>query len=400
MTSMRPEFWIRGFAVVDVESSSIFPAADAIRVAEGVVVEIGTVPDTFDGHVVEAPGLHLVPGLVSCHAHLSVVYPFSAIDSSESPAVTVLRAAHRAEEALLAGVTTIRCVHEQHAVDMTLRDAAERGWIRSPRIIGAGRAISVTGGHGAGFGSLEVDGAAAFVSAVNMELDGGADLVKIFLSGGIAAPGEDLDDPQMSNEELGAAVGAARARGASVVAHAAASAPIQQGIAAGVRSFEHGYRLDRDTVELMAETGSYLGATLCVTRLPEWMAQSGFTPWQIEHSQASGEEHLASIRLAVSAGVKMVNSTDYPPGSPVSGTFVAAKELEFLVDAGLTPAEALYASTLQGAELLGVADITGSLQIGKAADIVAVDGNPLEDATAMGRIRLVLQGDVVVRDAT
>ena len=394
---MSGRWWLRADAVVDVVAGRPVPGADAVEIRDGRIARIGAVPAHPDGPVRELPGHVLTPGLVSCHAHLSVVYPFTAIDPAEPSALTALRAAARAEQALNAGVTTLRCVHEQHGVDLVLRRAAAAGWVRAPRIVGAGRALSVTGGHGAGFGSLEVDGPEAFLAAARHELRAGADHLKVFLTGGIAAPGENLDEPQMTDDELTAVLAAAAAHNAPVVAHAASAGPIRRGLAAGIRSFEHGYRIDPDTARLMAEAGAVLGPTLCVTRLPEWMRANGFTEWQVERALAAGPAHLESVRTAVAAGVRVVNSTDYPPGAPVGDSTVVATELGFLVEAGLTPAEALRASTVGGAELLRVVDKCGSLDPGKAADVLAVDGDPLEDPAAMGRVAAVVQAGVPVR---
>ena len=119
----------------------------------------------------------MLPGLVSCHTHLSIVFPMSATDESESPAATVLRAAKRARQALAAGITTLRCVHEQNRADLWLRDAKERGWAESPRLVGAGRAITTPNGHGAGAACVTAEGEEGFYLAANEELVAGADRV-------------------------------------------------------------------------------------------------------------------------------------------------------------------------------------------------------------------------------
>lgn len=156
--------------------------------ADGTVAQVtATAPAGLpDAEVVDVAGRWLLPGLISCHTHLSVVFPFSATDEAENPAVTAYRSATRASEALRAGITTIRCVHEQNRADLLLRTAVRRGWFTAPRIIGAGRAISTRGGHGQGSACAYAAGEQEFYQAALAELAAGADHVKIFINGGLA----------------------------------------------------------------------------------------------------------------------------------------------------------------------------------------------------------------------
>jgi imidazolonepropionase-like amidohydrolase len=151
--------------------------------------------------------------LISVHTHLSVVYPFSATDPDESAGETALRSLSRAQDALHAGVTTIRCVHEQNRADFLVRAAAQEGWIQAPRILGAGRAVSTTGGHGHGMACSYADGYDGFLRAAREELAAGADHVKIFITGGIARQGETFDGAEMTVDEMRAVVRAADTRG-------------------------------------------------------------------------------------------------------------------------------------------------------------------------------------------
>ena len=213
-------------------------------------------------------GRYLVPGLISVHTHLSVVYPFSATDENENPGLTVLRAYGRAQDALRAGITTIRCVQELKRADLLLAEAARAGWADVPRIVGAGRAIGIPGGHGDGHGSVIADGPEAFREAALAELDAGCSHIKVFITGGIANLGETFDHPEMSKAEMAATVGAASERNTYVVTHAASSLAINWALDAGIRSFEHAYDLDEETAGRMAAKGVFLAPTLCVTRSP------------------------------------------------------------------------------------------------------------------------------------
>ena len=343
-------------------------------------------------------GRYLVPGLISVHTHLSMVYPFSDIDESENPGLTVLRAYRRAQDALRAGVTTLRCVHEINRADLLLAEAAAAGWADVPRIVGAGRAISTPGGHGDGIGSALADGPEAFGEAALAELDAGCSHIKVFITGGIANLGETFDEPEMSREEMQATVTAAAERETYVVAHAGSSLAINWALDAGVRSFEHAYDLDAETAGRMASEGVFLTPTLCCTRSQEWMRWKGFEEFQIETSLQVAPMHLASIRRAVAAGVTLVNGTDYPPGDPIDGTSVTVHEMGLMEGAGLHPRLALAGATSNAARLLGLESQIGTVEQGKTADLVAVDENPLADVSAMRNISLVMQSGRVVRD--
>jgi imidazolonepropionase-like amidohydrolase len=387
--------WLTNCKVVDVESGGLMGDA-AIEVESGIIRRIGAPPRQAE-NVIDLGGSYVVPGLVTCHAHLGQVYPFEATDTTESPARTALRALKRARDSLLAGVTTLRCVSEMHAVDIYLRDAAVAGWVEIPRLLAGGRSLTISGGHGSHFGSSVVaDGEDAFLAAARQEIAIGADHLKIFITGGIAESVENLDEPEMTPAEIRAVVTAARQAKKYVVAHAAASKPIMEALSAGVRSFEHAYSLDKATAQALAAADVFLGPTLSVTRLPDFMRETGFTEWQIAHALSVGPRHLESIRNAVEAGVTLVNSTDYPPGASINGTSVVVNELQLMVEAGLSPFEALRASTINGARLCNVDDITGSICTGKSADLLVIDGDPSQDVNAMKGLRLVMAAGRIV----
>jgi imidazolonepropionase-like amidohydrolase len=397
--------WLTGGHVVDVRTGTIQRGMH-VEVASGRIVRVSPDPPPPGARQIALGGRYLLPGLISVHTHLSVVYPFTATDEAEPSGTTALRALARAQDALRAGVTTIRCVHEQNRADLLVRSAAEQGWVAAPRILGAGRALSTTGGHGHGMACSYADGHDGFLQAARAELAAGADHVKIFITGGIARPGESFDGAEMTTDEMRAVVRAARERGSYVVAHAGAASAIRQAVEAGVRSFEHAYQLDDDTAAEMARRQVFLTPTLCVTRCPEWMAAHHFTRWQIDRAMEVGPAHLASIRAAVRGGpaagdqpgITFVAGTDYPPGEPIEDTVVAVREMEFLTDAGLPPAHALRAGTLDAARLVKMDDQLGAAEEGYLADLIVTDSDPAADIRALRAIRLVLQGGRVIRN--
>ena len=218
--------WLTDARVVDVVTGTIRDGV-SVEISGGRIGAIQSGPGA--GEQLSLDGRYLLPGLISVHTHLSVVYPFSAYDLAENPGLTVLRSYQRAQDALAAGVTTIRCVHELNRADLLLAEAARAGWADVPRIVGAGRAISTTGGHGDGHGSALADGPEAFREAALAELDAGCSHIKVFITGGIANLGETFDTPEMSLAEMQATVGAAAERDTYVVAHAGSSLAIKPG---------------------------------------------------------------------------------------------------------------------------------------------------------------------------
>jgi imidazolonepropionase-like amidohydrolase len=403
-TPSRP-LWLTGGHVVDVRTGAVRRGVH-VEVAGGRIARITADPPPPGARQIALGGRYLLPGLISVHTHLSVVYPFSATDEAEPSGTTALRALARAHDALRAGVTTIRCVHEQNRADLLVRTAAGQGWVAAPRILGAGRALSTTGGHGHGMACSHADGHDSFLQAARAELAAGADHVKIFITGGIARQGESFEGAEMTTDEMRAVVRAASERGSYVVAHAGAAGAIRQALDAGVRSFEHAYQLDEETAAEMARRQVFLTPTLCVTRCPEWMAGHHFTPWQIDRAMEVGPAHLASIRAAVRGGLEagdrpgitFVAGTDYPPGEPIEDTVVAVREMEFLADAGLSPPQALRAGTIDAARLIRMADQLGAAEEGYLADLIVTDADPAADIRALRSIRLVLQGGRVIRD--
>lgn len=385
--------WLADLHVIDTETGDA--TESAIQILEGRIAQVtDRLPTGVSAE--SLGGAYVVPGLISMHAHLQGVYPHSLRDEREPAAKTALRAAWRARQTVRAGITTVRCLHEQSAVDIALRDAIRTGQSLGPRIYASGRAITTTGGHGHGLGCHVADGKDGLLRAGREELAAGADQLKIFVSGGLARAGESLDEPQMTLDEMEGAVSAATQHGTYVVAHAGGSASIRLGIDAGIRSFEHAYQLDAATAALMADVGAFLTPTLVVTHVFEWMSAVGFASTDIDRSKDASEKHFESIATAIEAGVTVVMGTDFPPGSHDRGVPLAVREMELLQKAGLSPLGAIQAATLNAARLLRSPEL-GRVKIGNPADLVAVRGNPIEDIHAMEHIVMVMQDGNIVR---
>jgi len=387
--------------IVDVVAGEIL-SSDAVRVdSSGRISELGassTLSRNGSELSIDLDGRYLFPGLISCHTHLSVVFPFSLTDPNEDPAITAFRAADRAHEALHAGITTIRSVHEQNQVDLALRRAAKAGWFQGPRIFGAGRALSTPEGHGQGSACAYAKDFEGFYQAAIGELDAGADHIKIFITGGLARAGERPEDPEMTDDEIRGVVKAAEERDTYVVAHAGESAAIQQALRLGVRSFEHGYVMDQETVAAMATKNVFYSPTLCVTRSESWMRDKGFEEASIQNCLAVSDRHLESVKLAIKAGIRMTNGTDYPPGDRVDGIPAALHELFLMHKAGLSTLKSLQSITSVAADLINQSNNLGQIEAGFFGDFVAMRGNPLSDPQNLREIDFIMQNGRVIEN--
>ncbi|QHC60911.1 amidohydrolase family protein [Rathayibacter sp. VKM Ac-2760] len=335
------------------------------------------------------------------HTHFSLALPgergaqIAALDA----AGTALHMADGARRALLAGITTVRCVAERGHADFALRRAIERGQAQGPRILTAGQALVCTGGHGhENDDTLECDGADGFARGVRSQVKAGADLIKVMISGGIAGEHESISTPQLSDAEMAAVLGTAHAWGRKVTAHAGPAAVIARAVELGLDCVEHGYELTPEVAAAMAAAGTHLVPTLVVTRCKAFFDELGVPEWMQARSLAAGPRHLESFRMAIDAGVPIMVGSDMPPFWYFEGTTAIVREMEHMSEQGLGPVETLRAATSTPAAWLGIEAEAGSIAVGTRADLVAVDGDPLTDTSALRGIRWVMQGGRVVRD--
>ena len=388
--------WFSNAHIVDVTSGEIYQNRH-FEIVDGIITHIQLDAPFPSANSTDLNGQFVLPGIISCHTHLSVVFPFSQTDETENPALTAYRSGQRARDALQAGITTIRCVHEQNQADLLLRRAIARGWSKGPRIFGAGRAISRPQGHGSGADCSYAEGFEGFYQAAIGELEAGADHIKIFINGGLAHAGESPDNPEMSDEEIAGAVKAAHEHDAYVVAHSGESGAIMQALRLGVRSFEHIYNLDEATAQSLASHGAFVTPTLCVTRSESWMRKNGFEEHSIQNALRASEQHLVSVKRAISAHIPMVNGTDYPPGDLVDGLPAALHEMYLMHDAGLTPLQTLGSISTTAAALLKQSDTLGQIAPNYHGDFITVTENPVKNLDTLRNITSVYQAGSLVR---
>lgn len=351
--------------------------------------------DRSAAEIIDLSGKTLVPGLIDMHVHLGAPPPGLSVDepvlsgSVPSETLAALAGAQNAKAALLGGVTTVRDLGSTFLVNIKLRDLIQAGFIPGPRIVACGSMISMTGGHGGNF-ALEVDSPDETRKAARQMIKAGADVVKL------AASGLTLNSPELTAAEMRAAVEVAHDAGIKVAAHASVWRGVENALAAGVDTIEHGYTLNEAFVETMLKQGTMLVPTFATVRR---IARIGadFEGWKdrldvIHHRLKTA---MDSFQLAYGSGVKFALGTD-ASRPPLLSVGEVIPEFEALVKIGLSNMEAIQAATSVAAEGLGWQDRLGTIEAGKLADITVLNGNPLEDIRALENVYMVIKDGITV----
>lgn len=336
----------------------------------------------------------LLPGLMDTHVHL-------ADDGSAEPRhflenepmnITLLRCARRAFESLSAGVTTLRDMAAPAGIVIDLRDAINMDIIAGPRILTCDTVFTITGGYGKKVNLLgrEVDGAEGARKATREIFKAGADFVKVMASGKLFAKGTDPGQEQFTQDELAAVVQEAHKFQKKAAAHAISFNSIKNAVHAGFDSIEHANFIDKGLAESMAEKGVYMIPTL----LPFFVLAHPPEGVSFEKNISSKAKKIWEVTLnafstARAAGVEIAAGTD--SGGPCTPHNSIVEELDLLLTAGFTPMEAIKSATSVAARALGIADEVGTLETGKLADIIAVEGNPLQDIKNLKKIKMVMR---------
>jgi imidazolonepropionase-like amidohydrolase len=371
--------------------TQIVPAADAP--ASGVDVTI------------DLPDATLLPGLIDAHTHLtfelgSLGYAGLGISTARE----ALRGARNARVTLEAGFTTVRNLGAKDYADIALRDAINDGDVIGPRIIASGPALGITGGHcdenllPPAF-HLEGDGVADGVEAVQHKvrevIKYGADVIKICATGGVLSKGDDPNASQYTVEEMKAIVADAHRLGRRVAAHAHGAEGIRWASEAGVDSIEHGHFMDDAAIATMKKNGTYLVPTLFLTEyMQQHLKDSGVPDFSKKKMREVAAIAPINVKKAFAAGVKVAFGTDaavYPHG-------LNAGEFHVYVKLGMTPLAAIQTATINASDLLGPKFQVGTLDPGKWADIIAVDGDPTKDVTILEHVKFVMKGGAVYKN--
>lgn len=345
-----------------------------------------------DAQVWDAPTI--LPGFYDCHAHLSGAENAGGFAGGRLFGDQLLGAAYQCGLLVDSGFVGVRDMSEQ---GFYLSRAQERGVLRAPRIMPGGRCLSITSGHGdaALYLSKEqsnalnstcmlVDGKDECVRAVREQFRKGAKFIKVLATGGVSSPVDDVNDVQFSPEELQAIVDEAKRRGSYVAAHCTGPTGAYQALQCGVTCIEHGVMLTQREIDRMAETDATLVSTLWVAlncaKLP------GMPDWFIRKANLCAQANLNTIAMARRAGIRIALGTDFSNSKTTPFAHIG-REFAAMVEAGMTPMEAIRAGTVNGAYLMRMDDRAGSLQAGKLADIVLCDADPLSDITCLADSR-------------
>jgi imidazolonepropionase-like amidohydrolase len=335
--------------------------------------------------VFDISGQTILPGLIDCHVHFcfdGTPDPVSSF-SRESLPTTVLKAARHARLTLDAGITTVRDMGGREYIDIAVRDGIESGLIEGPRMICCGKQICITGGHGWEIGR-ESNGENQVREAAREQLKAGANFIKMMATGGIMTKGVEPGSTQFTREELGAGVQEAKKTGKRTASHAQGAEGIKNSLAAGIDSIEHGIFLDDEGLEMMLEKKAYFVPTVSVTHhILRAGTKRGVPAFAVEKAKRALKSHIASVKKAYKSGVPIAFGTD--AGTPFNHHGENVKELELFVSLGFSAMEAITAATKIASEVLGLQNTLGSLERGKIADLMVVDGNPLEDITLLQR---------------
>jgi imidazolonepropionase-like amidohydrolase len=375
-----------------------------------IVVDGNKITELHKGYQTPPSGVSLIdlrkstvmPGLIDAHVHISSEtnknrYTEGFTLNSEDFA---FRAVGYAERTLMAGFTTVRDLGG--SIALSLRNAINGGYIRGPRILAAGNIISTTGGHGDPTNGVnrelmgDPDPKEGIVNspdegrkAVRQRYKEGSDVIKITATGGVLSNAKDGAGAHFTEDEIKAIVSTAKDYGYKVAAHAHGAEGMKRAIRAGVTSIEHGTFMDDEVIRLMKQYGTFYVPTITAGKSVADSAKipGYYPPLVVPKAIETGPKIQATFAKAYKAGVKIAFGTD----AGVFGHGKNYKEFEYMIEAGMLPMESIKAATVAAAELLGISDKVGSIEKGKLADIIAVEGDPIQDIKVMGKVQFVMK---------
>ena len=368
-----------------------------VVVAEGRIAAAGPAGSTvvpFGAETLDLSKRFVMPGLIDCHTHASIVPGLGDQlgQLCRGPVPQALAATANLRKDLAAGTTTMRIMGEEHFVDVELRDAIEAGIVTGPRLLVAGRGLAANNGHGRALTSY--DGVDEVRRGARENLRRGANHVKIFVTGGVSSPGTTPTSSAYTREEIRAAVEEADRVGTYAAAHAHGGPGLRLAVQEGVGTIEHGALASDEDVALMIERRVWLICTFSIFMHPTGIEQGdGQRPAIMEKVRWSRRVVDENFPRHLASGIRFACGTDSMHG-------LMPFELQTLVRLGVSPRDALLAGTRWGAEACRVDREVGTIEPGKRADLIAVEGDPLTDMTALERVSLVMKDGQIYQGAS
>ena len=386
---------IKGAVIVDARGER----SGDVRVEDGRIVEVGDIRGATDEPVLAAGGRYVTPGLIDCHVHLCYEGgPNPQVMAKKSDAQLAIEAAAHARATLMAGVTTARDCGGRGFVETLVRNAVRAGRIEGPRLFTSGHPIVKQGGH-MSYYARQTTGPEDCAAAAKEQIAMDVDWLKVVTTGGITSPNVDPKVAELTEAMIRAVVEEGRRVGKPVAAHAHGGDGIRNALAAGVRSLEHGTFLDEAMVGAMVRAGTFLVPTLVATRaMIDAGTAKGVPEFAVRKASEIDPIRRNAFAEAVKRGVPIAMGTD--AGTPFNVHGENPRELELMVEAGMTPMQALEASTVTAAKLLGVDGEVGLIESGHRADVLVLTRNPMDDPGAFRTdLAAVVQAGRVVRGA-
>ena len=407
---------IKGGTLIDGTGSEPLKKS-VIIVEDSKIIEVGSegkVSIPSGAEIIDAAKQIVMPGLIDCHTHL---YSYASSNKATgfgliewSNIDRAIRAVVTVKTFLGAGITSIRDVGCCANIDIAIRDAINAGFIPGPRVVACGEGLTITGGHVdsdkhirfAAFENIKIpkfktiDGVTEVLKAVRQQIKLGADWIKFWATGGVLEATERAHAQEFSDEEINVLVGEASRAGVPVCVHALGADTIKICIEAGVKSIEHGIFSDDESIQMMKNNDVYLVPTLIAYDLLS--KDENLPKATYEVARGAIIAHEKTIKMAKKAGVKIAMGTD--SGSPYTNIHgeCQAWEMELMATRGLTEMESIVATTKTAAECIGLGDKTGTIEPGKFADLIILDGDPLQDIKLFqdkNKIKTVMKGGIV-----
>jgi imidazolonepropionase-like amidohydrolase len=397
--------------LIDVTKGQVLNEYSIIIEGNKIVdVQAGYVKPSGTDKVIELKNKTVMPGLIDCHVHLEhETNPNAYLQAfTYNPADYAFMSVVFSERTLMAGFTTVRDLGGT-GVNISLRNAINKNLIKGPRIYTAGKSIATTGGHADPTNGYRKDlmddpGPAAGVAngpdecrkAVRQRYKDGSDLIKITASGGVLSVAKSGENPQFTEDEIKAIVETAHDYGYKVAAHCHGAEAMKRAVKAGVNSIEHGTFMNDEVMQLMKQYGTYFVPTITAGKsVADSAKKPGYYPALVTpKALAIGPKIQGTFAKAYKTGVKIAFGTD-------AGVYAHGKnwlEFAYMTEAGMPAMEAIQSATVSASDLIGVSDLIGSIEKGKLADIIAVDGDPTKDIQSMGKVKFVMKDGVVYKE--